>query len=46
MNKRYEDEKRSDKIEVRVEPTLKELIEDLAFEEQVKVSDYVRLFFD
>ena len=31
-----------DRIEIRIEPTLKELFVDLAFGERVKVSDYVR----
>ena len=43
MNKRYEGEKRTDKLEIRIEPALKELIEDIAFSEGVKVSEYVRL---
>ena len=42
MNKRFDGEKRSDKIEVRIEPTLKELIGDIAFSEGVRISDYVR----
>ena len=41
MNKRFDGEKRSDKIEVRIEPTLKELIGDIAFSERISISDYV-----
>ena len=41
MNKRFDGEKRSDKIEVRIEPTLKELIGDIAFSEGVSISVYV-----
>lgn len=42
MDKRFSEENRTDRIEVRIEPTLKELFADLAFVEGVKVSDYVR----
>jgi hypothetical protein len=42
MDLRFSQEKRTDRIEIRIEPTLKELFADLAFGEGVKVSDYVR----
>lgn len=42
MNERFFNEKRSDKIDIRVEPTLKELIGDIAFTEGVSISDFVR----
>jgi hypothetical protein len=38
MNKRFSIEKRTDKIEIRVEPTLKELIGDIAFVEVVNAT--------
>lgn len=42
MTKGFTKEKRHDKIEVRIEPTLKELFADLAFEQEITVSDYIR----
>lgn len=43
MNKRFAGEKRTDKIELRIEPTLKELIDDVAFDSGVKLSDLIRV---
>lgn len=42
MKNGFSNEKRTDKLEIRIEPTLKELIADIAFKEQVSISDYVR----
>ena len=42
MNKRFSNENRTDKIEIRVEPTLKELIGDIAFVSGLSISDFVR----
>ena len=42
MDLRFSQEKRTNRIEIRIEPTVKELFPDLAFDEGVRVSDYVR----
>lgn len=42
MNNRIFNEKRTDRLEIRIEPTFKELLGDLAFNEKVSLSDYVR----
>lgn len=41
---RWYKEKRTERIEIRVEPALKELADDLARENNVSLSDYVRTF--
>jgi hypothetical protein len=42
MRKRFDWKKYTDNIDVRVDPTLKELIGDIAFEEGLRISDFVR----
>ena len=42
MNERFGRGKRTEKIHLRIEPEIKEMLGDLAFEEEITISDYVR----
>lgn len=40
---KYANEKRTDKLQIRIEPTLREIIDDLANEKGISVSEFIRI---